>query len=79
MALLRRGAIALFEAFLGRASAQTLSAQSAASQSYHIGRTARFIGEDQLFRIKASLAFAPKLARLGHVRALLFAGQNRFF
>jgi hypothetical protein len=59
--------------------AQTLAAQRPASQPYHVGRTACFIDKDQLFRLKASLAFAPTLPCQSDVRARLFAGQNRFF
>jgi len=51
----------------------------ASSQSYHIGRAPRFIDEDELLRIEAGLAFAPKLPGFRDVRTLLFAGQNRFF
>ena len=62
----------------GRAP-QTPAAQRPASEPYHIGGTSCFIDEDQPLRIEAGLAFAPAPAGGSHVRALLFAGQYRFF
>ena len=62
-----------------RGTPQRPAAERPASEPYHIGGAVRFIDEDEPFRIEAGLAFPPALPGRSHVRALLFAGQHRFF
>jgi len=68
-----------FPMAMRRGAPQALAARRPASEPYHIGGTACFIDEDELLRIEAGLAFAPAPALCSHVRALLLAGQYRFF
>lgn len=68
-----------FPMAMRRGASQAPAAKRPASEPYHIGGTACFIDEDELLRIEAGLILAPALAPGGHVRALLFAGQHRFF
>jgi hypothetical protein len=56
-----------------------LALWGAAAQARHVGGASRLIDEDELCRIETGLVHKPVLARGGHVRAFLLAGQNAFF
>ena len=68
-----------FPMAMRRGTPQRPAAERPASEPYHIGGAVCFIDEDELSRIEAGLAFPPAPAPGCHVRALLFAGQHRFF
>lgn len=59
------------------AGAQALAPRGAAAQSCHLGVEPSLVDEDQTFRIKIRLPFAPSFARCGDVLAVLLGRMGR--
>jgi hypothetical protein len=65
-----------------RLGIEALALQAAPAPPGHLGRGASFVKEDEAMRLLLHVRlapFAPVLTRPMHVRALLFAGPQRFF
>ena len=65
-----------------RPGLEPLALRTAATQPCHLGVGAGFVDEDQPVPLKPHLRLTPGdpfLARLPDVRAILLAGQQRFF
>ena len=65
-----------------RPGLEPLALRTAATQPCHLGVGAGFVDEDQPVSLKPHLRLTPGdpfLARLPDVRAILLAGQQRFF
>lgn len=62
-----------------RRKATTNVARATALAPRYVGCRARFIDEDQVFRVQANLARTPFLAGLGDIGAILFGGPLRLF
>jgi len=56
-----------------------LTASTATAQARHAGGEAGLIDEDQALRIEVGLRGKPRLARLGHVGAILLGCMRRLF
>lgn len=58
---------------------QPFAARRPAAQSYHVGRGAGFVDEDQALGIELRLIFNPSRPRFGDVRPILLRGAKAFF
>jgi len=54
-----------------QAGDESLAARAAAITTYHIGRRARFVDENQAFRGQLALAGTPLVAGCGDIRSIL--------
>ena len=58
---------------------ESLAPRAAAITTYHIGRRARFVDEDQAFRGQLALAGTPFVAGCGDIRSILLGRSLRLF
>lgn len=65
----------------GRLGFQSAPSQTAPTQPHHLRVRACFVDENQPARMAAHCrqTSAPDIARLSDIKAILFAGQQRFF